>query len=457
MAKHELKDLEVFIVDDDEAIRDSLSMYLASLGVHVRCACNPIDALAELKVKSAGIVISDVRMPQMDGMTFLKELKKTYGDDTEVLIITGHSNEALAIEALKNGAFDYFRKPLHAREVVESLKRTKRFNDLKQENAQLKQRLELNQTSKIGFFGDSPATKTMLEMMRRVSKMPMTCVWLHGETGSGKEIAARHIHELTCGEKKPFVAINCGAIPEKLIESELFGHEKGAFTGADSRRSGVFELAKGGTVFLDEISEMPLNAQVKLLRVLEDRVVRRVGGDQEIKLDDTRILVASNRDLESLVEAGEFREDLYFRVNIAKIPIPALRERTQDIIPLAQSFLKEFSQRCHRSLKLSLEAEAGLLSYSFKGNIRELRNILERATIFAMGEEIQLSDLNLTPGSQPQSHKEMALNTSSLNLKEMEETFVKRAIRQGNHSHAARILGITPQALYRKLDKYGLR
>ncbi|MDD7984797.1 sigma-54 dependent transcriptional regulator [Lentisphaera marina] len=457
MSKHELKDLEVFIVDDDEAIRDSLTMYLSSLGVIVRCACNPIDALVELKKKPAGVVISDVRMPQMDGMTFLKELKKAYGDDTEVLIITGHSNETLAIEALKNGAFDYFRKPLHAREVVESLKRTKRFNDLKKENAQLKQRLKLNQHEDFGFFGDSPASQNMLEMMRRVSKIPQTSVWLHGETGAGKEVAARHIHKLSCEDEKTFVAINCGAIPEKLIESELFGHEKGAFTGADSRRLGVFELGKGGTVFLDEISEMPLNAQVKLLRVLEDRVFRRVGGDQEIKLGETRILVASNRDLGALVEAGEFREDLYFRVNIAKIPIPALRERRDDIIPLAERFLQEFSQRSHRSLSLSQAAAKALETYSFKGNIRELRNILERATIFAMEDEIQLNDLNLTSGLKNSSSSIQESSFDSLNLKEMEETFVKRAIAQGNHSHAARLLGITPQALYRKLDKFSLR
>ena len=296
---NDLQDLDVFIVDDDEAIRDSLSIYLGSLGVKVRTATNPVEALSILKATPANIVITDVRMPQMDGMEFLQKLKERYGDDVEVLIITGHSNESLAIEALKNGAFDYFRKPLHARQIVESLRRTKQFTELKKENKRLKACLKHVQEidDKKVCFGKSPASVNMFSLLKRVGAVPETTVLLYGETGVGKEVAARYVHDESQIDDAPFIALNCGAIPETLLESELFGHEKGAFTGADKNREGVFEMAKGGTVFLDEISEMSMAAQTRFLRVLEDRRFRRVGGAKEMNLGKTRVIAATNRDL----------------------------------------------------------------------------------------------------------------------------------------------------------------
>ena len=475
---NDLKDLDVFIVDDDEAIRDSLTTYLVSLGVKVRTAINPVEALTVLKSSPTNIVITDIRMPQMDGIEFLQKLKERYGDEIEVLIITGHSNEGLAIEALKNGAFDYFRKPLHAREIIESLRRTKQFNELKKENKRLKACLKHVQEidEKKVYMGQSPASRQMFSLLKRVSAVPETTVLLNGETGTGKEIAARYIHDESKNEESPFIALNCGAIPETLIESELFGHEKGAFTGADKSRSGVFEMAKDGTVFLDEISEMSLAAQTRFLRVLEDRRFRRVGGTREMKMGKTRVIAATHRDLMQCVKDGTFREDLYYRVNVAQVTIPSLREREQDILELSEMFLEEICRRSKRKIKLNEAAKRALKKYEFPGNIRELRNLLERAVIFAQGASITAQDLGLEPLDDAVYESEVlevkheceevattrlaeVYQSDNLNLQEHERRLVEQALQEtsGNHSQASRLLGITPQALYRKLDKYGLR
>ncbi len=478
-----LTKFDVLVVDDDEAVRDSLSSFLGSVGIQVRTASTPEEALGIARNEGVQVVISDVRMPGMDGITLLGKLHEI-SPDIEVLIVTGHSNEQLAIDALRAGAFDYFRKPLNAREIVESLRKTRQFQLLRAENRNLKALIERTQeTAGAPVFGSAPASQELLARLQRAAAATETTVLLCGETGTGKEVAARFLHQHSRPSDAPFVAVNCGAFPEQLLEAELFGHEKGAFTGADKQKPGIFEMAQGGTVFLDEVSEMSLGAQSRFLRILEERKFRRVGGTREVEISGVRVIAATNRDLKQYVEEKKFREDLYWRLSVARIELPPLRERRQDIAPLARRFLDELSTRFRRKLSLAKAAERALAAYRFPGNIRELRNLLEHAAVFASNSDITPRDLGIppapgdapdlpevplvpmpavapSPAAAPVSGKANAPSIGdNLDLDQMELNLVKEALRRhpGNHTRAAKALGITPQALYRKLEKFGMK
>ena len=436
-----------------------MGFYLKSSGWQVNVCDSSVKALDKISEGFGDIIISDIKMPEMDGITLLGKVKEI-NPDVEVLMITGHSNEALAIEALKAGANDYFRKPLNAEEIISSLHRTRRFQEIRTENRKLKA-LVANYNSvddKRGFFGESPVAKGLLSQLNKVSSSPDATVLLTGESGAGKEIAARLIHKLSGGNDKPFVALNCGGLPENLLESELFGHEKGAFTGADKVKPGVFELASGGTVLLDEISEMSMSAQSRFLRVLEERTFRRVGGTKEISFAGTRVIAATNKDLQVLVEEEKFRHDLYHRINIVTINVPSLKERKEDIIPLANHFLSKHSETSGEKYMLTPGAEKTLLNYDFPGNIRELKNMIERATIFCNGGKVAPSDLGLKADLTEPQVAAPVMSNGSLNLADHEIMLIRSALENNpnNHSAAARSLGITPQALYRKMEKYSI-
>lgn len=448
-----ISDFTILIVDDDEAIRDSLSGYLEAEGWGVRTSASAADALAEVRKGDVDAVISDICMPGMDGLTLLRHLHETE-PELEVLISTGFSTESSAIDALKAGAFDYFCKPIHGADISASLRRTRRLCELKRENRRLSALVERMSGDKQrhAFVGQSPTARHLLGQLQKVAAARHATLLLTGESGVGKEVAARCVHQLSC-PKGPFIPLNCGGIAETLIESELFGHERGAFTGADKQRPGIFEMAQGGTVFLDEISEMSLTAQSRLLRVLEERVLRRVGGSREISIADTRVIAATNRDLDACVQDGSFREDLYYRIMVAPINIPPLRDRRQDIPLLAQHFLDQLQARGLRNCSLSEAALAALSGADFPGNIRDLRNMIERATIFSGGDTLVPADFGLA--------SEVATRLPSdagLDLAANEKLLISSAIADhpGNHSAAARALGITPQALYRKVDKHGI-
>ena len=459
-------DLTILIVDDDEGARDSLTSYLQSSGWQTITAESGAQAIELVKSGAGDIIISDVRMPEMDGIELTRKIK-TIDPNIEILIATGHSTEELAIEALRAGAFDYFRKPLNVMEVSTSLVRTKKYREIKLENSRLKAVIEriANLNNEHAFIGESAAGKAMLRKIEKVANSPNTTVLLTGESGVGKEVAARLIHKLSKSPSSPFIAVNCGGITETLLETELFGKEKGAYTGADKTTPGIFEMANDGTVLLDEISEMSFQAQSRFLRVLEERRVRRVGGTKEISIGNARIIAATNKNLQERVENNEFREDLYFRIMVAPIHIAPLHERPEDILPLAYHFLNTFKKNTGKDLSFEKITERVLLAYKFPGNARELRNIVERAAVFTSDSTIQPKDLGIDLSAIDFEHlpelksSAVEFEISSLNLAQIEAEAVRKAIAEypTNHSAAARELGITPQALYRKMDKFGIK
>ncbi|MCZ6729618.1 MAG: sigma-54 dependent transcriptional regulator [SAR324 cluster bacterium] len=449
----------VLIVDDDMVILDSLSGYLRLEDWRVECASSGNEALAKLKSADIGFIITDINMQGMSGIDMLQRVRSQY-PDIEIIVMTGQSTEDFAIQALKAGAVDYFHKPIRGPEVSASLMRSRRVMELKSRNTQLNalvSRYSKGQSNH-GLAGISPAALALQEQLEKVACIPDTTVLLTGESGVGKEVVARRIHGSSRPADAPFVAINCGGISESLLERELFGHEKGAFTGADKRSPGIFEMALGGTVMLDEISEMSLPGQARLLRVLEEKSFRRVGGVSEVKLSHTRIIAATNRQLEEMVRENRFREDLYFRLKVVPVHVPPLKERAEDILPLARHFLEQTASG--PSVSFSREAESLLTSYSYPGNIRELKNIVEHAAIFCHEDVIQPADLAFSNlgGQETQLRvgPENGNEESQLNLAECERRLILQALQLcgGNHSAAARTLGITPQALYRRLSKY---
>ena len=458
--------LIILIVDDDEAVRDSLTEYLQSAGWTTASAESGNKALEIVGSGKGSIVITDVCMPGMDGISLTRKLR-LIDPDIEVLIATGHSNEDLAIEALKAGAFDYFRKPIKAQDVEASLQRTKKYREIRLENTRLKAVVErlTKVDNKHSFVGKSNPAKFIIQQTEKVaSSSPETLILLTGQSGAGKEVIARLIHKLSQSPSSPFIPVNCGGFVETLLEAELFGHEKGAFTGADKIVPGVFEIAADGTILLDEISEMSMQAQSRFLRVLEDRCFRRLGGTKEISMQNSRIIAATNMNLEKLVEDGKFRQDLYFRIMVAPIHIPPLRERPADILPLAHHFLSKIKKIRGKKFRLSKNAECALLNYNFPGNARELRNMIERATIFSNSNEIQPSDLGIGPDFKTSSYASLGEKgihpdeQSSLNLADYEKNLISKVLLlyPKNHSAAARVLGITSQTLYRKMNKYNL-
>lgn len=444
----------ILIADDEEEIRNSLSMVLQDEGYRCTAVADGAAAIEELKEHSFDILISDLKMPHADGIEVLEEALKR-SSDTLTIIITAHATVETAIQALRKGAADYILKPLDFEEVILRIENLLKQKKLVQENKYLREQID-QEFNFNHIIGESRAMKEVYRMVKRVSDVNSN-VLITGPSGTGKELVARAIHFNGKRGSKPFIAINCGAIPKDLVESELFGHKKGAFTGAISDKDGVFVAANKGSVFLDEVGEIPLNQQVNLLRVIQEREVKPIGSNQMIGFD-TRIIAATNKDLEKEVEKGEFREDLYYRLNVVEIPLPTLQERKDDIPLLTHHFLKKYSKELNRPVKgITSDAMGALISFEWKGQVRELENIIERAVLLGSDDYITLEDL---PGSIQKSKGDFNYDADS--LEDAVQTFEKHHIisvlkrTEGNKTEAARLLGIDPSTLYRKMEKMGI-
>jgi two-component system response regulator AtoC len=447
--------VRILIVDDEDNIRGLMIKYLATDGITAIGAENGLSAQRKLLESGFDAMLLDVRMPGMNGLELLKWVKDE-GLRLPIIMISAHGDVESAVQALKSGADDYIIKPFNPEEVTMKLKNlvaAQRYVNIAESKA----------GSDEGFFiGESEPMLKIKEMLERISKTASN-VLITGESGTGKEVVARAIHAKSNQSSGPFVAINIGGVPENLLESELFGHEKGAFTGAIARKSGMFELASGGTLFLDEVGEMPLQLQVKLLRVLQDRKITRLGGTIEIPIN-ARIICATNRDLEKMVTEGTFREDLFYRLNVIRISIPPLRERQGDIELLCIGLLKRLGSEMGKRVDgLTPDAMARLKSHSFYGNVRELENILERAVIFADGPLITSSCLDLR-GSVAKPDVIASIEAApreagqARSLKEIEQDAIIQALRrwEGNRTKASEELGITRRTLINKIAEYNI-
>lgn len=450
----------VLIVEDNETLREGMAQVLAKMGLQVIQAADGPTALQHLRQHGVSLVISDYRMAGMDGIEVLKQVKKE-SPATEVLIITAYGSIDLAVQAMQFGAADFLAKPfsheefkLRVAKVLEKIEQEEKLSRLDAENDYLRQ--ELDQALNFGhIIGESPRMQELYRTINKVARTDSTVI-IYGESGTGKELVARAVHKTSERVNHPFIRVNCGALAEGVLESELFGHEKGAFTGALRRKRGRFELAHTGTIFLDEIGDIAMGTQVKLLRVLQEREFERVGGEQTLTVD-VRVIAATHRDLRSLVEQGKFREDLYYRLHIIPVYLPPLRERSEDIPLLAEHFLQRVRQGIARpELVLSQTAVQSLCRYAWPGNVRELENVLERAAVLAEGDVIEPQDLPLGPGDA--SPAVAAAQSLDEMLDQVEKNAIERALRQakGVKMEAARILGIKTSALYYKLEKYGL-
>ena len=439
---------KILIVDDELSVRNSLREWFLEDGFAVETAEDGNAALQRMHAGPYDIVIIDLKMPGMDGITLERRIREI-DKDAAIIILTAFASVETAVEALKLGAFDYITKPVDPDELSNTVRNALKQRHLEAENLRLKAKVsELTLPSPI--IGDSPCMRRVLDLISMVAGTDANVV-IRGESGTGKELIARAIHTQSERRFFPVVAVNCGSIPETLLESELFGHEKGAFTGAQYRRKGKIELAHGGTLFLDEIGDIPAKMQVDLLRVLEDRRFHRLGGTQEIT-SDFRLVCATNRDLEALIEEGSFREDLYYRINVFVIDLPPLRDRPEDIPTLTRHFIEKYSHAMAKPIKdLSPEVEDMLVSYSWPGNVRELENAVERAMVIGREPSIQPDDLPLQMtrnGEEPEG----------VSLAALERRHIERILREekGNITRTAAVLGIDRGTLYNKLQRYGI-
>jgi two-component system response regulator AtoC len=440
-------EVKILVVDDEPIIRDSLRDWLNDEGYEILTAENAIKGLEILEFENPVISIVDLVMPGIDGIEFLRRAKEIQ-PDIEVIVMTAYASIATAISAIKEGAYDYIEKPFSLERITLLLDKLVDHRKLVQENLSLQEKLD--ERDKVDdIVTRSPKMRQIIELTRVVANSNAT-VLITGESGTGKELVARAIHSHSPRSKRSFVAVSCAALPESLLESELFGHEKGAFTGASMRRKGKIELAHNGTLFLDEVGEMSPNIQVHLLRVLEEREFTRVGGNELIKVD-VRLVSATNRDLQVALRDNKFREDLYYRLNVVTIDLPPLRERTEDILLLAEHFLKKFTiENMKKVTGFSKEVTEFLFKYPWPGNVRELENTIERAVILAQEEVIQLKDLL-------QKNSPLVISSpADYTLREVETRHIRDVLNDtgGNYSHAAKILGISRVTLYNKVKKY---
>jgi DNA-binding NtrC family response regulator len=445
----------VLIVDDEAGSRQGLSELVGSWGFSTDVAADGAEGLSKAKEFRPHVVIADLVMPRMDGLGLLSGLEQDL-DHLAVVMLTAKGSIAIAVEAMKKGAFDFLTKPVDTeqlRQVLDrALERSSAF-----ERAE-RYRKNLRETGAFGrMVGSSPAMVKLHDLLAKIGPSSAS-VLIVGESGTGKELVARTLHELSPRQKARFVAVNCAAIPETLLESEIFGHERGAFTGAEGRRQGLFELAGGGTLFLDEVAEMAPATQAKLLRVLEERSFRRLGGSEEIHVD-VRVLAATNRDPVKALEEGKLREDLYYRLNVFTLELPPLRERKEDISLLVAAFIREVNERNQRSV-VGIEDDAlqAIRSYHWPGNLRELRNVIERSVIVAKGSRIRKEDLPppvLSPQarSKPEASVEFPVGTT---VDEAERSLILKTLDATgqNKTKAAEILGISLKTLHNKLKKY---
>ncbi|MBX7098200.1 MAG: sigma-54 dependent transcriptional regulator [Myxococcaceae bacterium] len=460
----------VLVVDDEAAIRHVLTLVLSDKGYEVRAVADGEEALRELTSRQYDVVISDVRMPKVDGLTLLKAAQ-THWPETTVLVMSAYGSQEQALEAVSAGAFDFLQKPFKPEEVLLLLRKAEERLRLLRENRRLKEQRGGGPLGRL--LGESEAMQSLQKQIQKLAPASTT-VLITGESGTGKELVARALHELSPRAAMPFVVVNCGAIPSGLIESELFGHAKGAFTDARTARRGLVSEADGGTLFLDEVGELPLPMQVKLLRVLQEGEVRPVGESRAEKVD-VRILSATLRDLAKLVERNEFREDLYFRLNVVNLRIPPLRERRDDVRLLAASFLRRFNRELNRDPPVtgfSPEAQAILDGWRWPGNVRELENAMERAVLLADHQVIGVEHLpekmwrdkppeaavERPTGAPAMPTPESANYSLKRAMLELEETFIRAALRKtrGNRTRAAELLEISHRALLYKIKDYGI-
>lgn len=441
----------VLIVDDERISRENLDYVLTKEGYTTRCAESGTLALEILARESFDLVITDLRMDGHDGFAVLNRVK-ALTPLTEVIIITGYATVANAVDAMRMGAYSYVAKPFRIDEVRVVLSQALEKQMLKKEVTELKRQAEIRNVPLL--IGNSPMMEALKSTIRQVAATDCNVV-IAGETGTGKELVARTIHQLSDRASKRFLAFNCGSLDENLLANELFGHEKDAFTGAAGGKKGLLESAPGGTLFLDEIADMPMPMQIKLLRVLQERSIMRVGGTREIPID-VRIISAANRDLKAEVENGTFRQDLFFRLNVITLSVPPLRERKDDIPLLCRHFLTHFSESQGKPISdLTEEAQALLVDYPFPGNIRELQNIMERAVALATGPEIQSRDLPKDLRTFDFSSR-AAQPREFMTLAENEMEYILWVLRQvhDNKTRAAEILGIDRVSLWRKMRRY---
>jgi two-component system response regulator HydG len=448
----------ILIVDDDSAHRTMLQTLIGGWGYDIVEADDGSTAIEAVKQGPFDMVLMDVRMLKVSGIEALEEIK-TFNPAIPVTIMTAYSSVETAIEALKKGAYDYLTKPLDFDKLRITLERAMEHSRLKEENRILKESLGQYFDSR-NIVGRSPAMVNLLETVAHVAPSEAT-VMITGESGTGKELIAGAIHFNSPRKDGPFIKINCAAITETLLESELFGHEKGAFTGADRRKEGRFLQANGGSLFLDEVSEMPLTMQVKLLRVLQEREITRVGGETVIKVD-VRLIVATNKNLADLISQGVFREDLYYRLNVVSLRIPSLKERRSDIPLLARHFLEVFSEKNRKEIEgFTPQAMDQLIRYAWPGNVRELMNAVERGVVLARSDYLDEKDLTLiSDDAQPKEDFFQMIRPvdADMPLDEVEKTAILNTLdaADGNKSEAARRLGITRKTLHKKLKKYGV-
>ena len=461
----------ILVVDDEQSIRHFAGKSLKDEGYHVRTAGTGEEAMTAFNEETPDVVVLDVKLPDANGLDLLSQMKDM-APDTAVIMITAFDETETAVKAMSEGAFYYLKKPLELAELnalvgraIEKLRLTREVEHLRQSS--------MAEEGSIRCL--SAKMESVYETVESVARGETTSVLIEGESGTGKEIIARYIHKLSARESKPFLEINCSAIPKDLLESELFGHEKGAFTDARAQKQGLLELAHGGTLFLDEIGEMSLQLQVKLLRVLERMIFKRVGGVKDLSVS-VRIVSATNQDLERLMRAGQFREDLYYRLKVVPIYVPPLRERREDILPLALHFMERFNQAFKKQFRgFSEPAERMLLEYGWPGNVRELRNLMERTVLIEPGEEIQPQHLQL--GSRPRSRRESITLGSALDdllqapgvpeggipfeqlVDEVQKALIVKACQAAdwNQSRAAEILNLNRDKLRYRMKQFDLK
>jgi DNA-binding NtrC family response regulator len=439
--------LSILIVDDEQVVRDSLVHWFTEEGYEVDSSASAPDALSKLAGREFDLVIADIRMPGMDGIELLEKIRSEQLD-TSVIVMTGYASVETAVRALKHGAFDYITKPFDPDDLSVVVRNALEQHRLKRENRMLRQQLT-EDTTLSELIGMSDAMRHVREQIETVAGVDST-VLIEGESGTGKELVARAIHRLSPRRYNPLVVVHCGALTETLIESELFGHEKGAFTGAQYRKKGKFEAAMGGTVFLDEIADISLKTQTDLLRVLQEREIVRVGGTQSIHVD-FRVIAASNRNLSDIVKEGRFRSDLFYRLNVFTIHLPALRDRHGDIPLLATYFLDKYSGQMNRKFTgFDRSAMDLLIAHNWPGNVRELENIVERAVVVGHEPLVRAHDLALTRPAE---------GVDDLSIEGLERRHIVRVLDDfaWNQTQAAKALGIDRVTLYHKIRRYGLK
>lgn len=455
---------KILLIEDDETLRDGMSQVLKKAGHQITDVSNGADGIELCREEKFDLVITDYKMQEMNGLEVLDQVK-SIDEDTDAILITAYGTIDMAVDAMKKGAADYVTKPFSPGELNVRVEKVLRFREARQarerlgeENKYLREEIDIQYN-----FGEIVGSaESMIKVFEKIQKVAQSdsSVLIFGESGTGKELVARAIHFQSDRKDKAFVKVNCGALAEGVLESELFGHERGSFTGAIKRRRGRFELADKGTIFLDEIGDVPLSTQVKLLRVLQERELERVGGEETVTVD-VRVLTATNKNLMAMVESGEFREDLYYRLNIIPLELPPLRDRLEDIPILVEHFLRKKSSELNKKqTRVNPDAMQELMNYYWPGNVRELENVIERAVVLCENVEIGLNDIPILLGDPSRTTLRLIKDDLPLveALEDLERQLIARALEKakGVKTEAARILGLKTSALYYKLEKYSL-